>query len=189
MIVVKVGGSLGIDYDALCQDVAALHKEGQRLILVHGGSAETNRIATALGHPPRFVTSPSQSYGVMMSMPAVMLLLEVLRPQRRAPRLTWLALAASLLALAGSKATFLPIFTAAAVALWLIELVRQRRIDRTVTAVVALLVAATAFAQLVIFGGRTGSLALDPFETADAALLSQEIEPTTFGSSGMNTAW
>ena len=141
----------------------------------------------------RFVTSPSQSYGVMMSMPAVMLLLEVLRPQRRAPRLTWLALAASLLALAGSKATFLPIFTAAAVALWLIELVRQRRIDRTVTAVVALLVAATAFAQLVIFGGRTGSLALDPFETADAALLSQEIEPTTFGvvvvTLAMLTGW
>jgi len=59
MIVVKVGGSLGIDYDALCEDVAALHKGGRRLILVHGGSAETNRIAEALGHPPRFVTSPS----------------------------------------------------------------------------------------------------------------------------------
>jgi hypothetical protein len=130
----------------------------------------------------RFVTSPSQSYGVMMSMPAVMLLLEVLRPQRRVPRLTWLVLAATLLALAGSKATFLPIFTAAAVALWLIELARQRRIDRTVTAVVALLIAATVFAQLVIFGGRTGSLAVSPLETADAALLSQEIEPTAYGA-------
>jgi acetylglutamate/LysW-gamma-L-alpha-aminoadipate kinase len=59
MIVIKVGGSLGIDYDALCEDVAALWKEGQKLILVHGGSAETNRVAEALGHPPRFVTSPS----------------------------------------------------------------------------------------------------------------------------------
>lgn len=59
VVVVKVGGSEGIDYDAVCQDVAALQAEGRRLVLVHGGSAETNRIAEALGHPPRFVTSPS----------------------------------------------------------------------------------------------------------------------------------
>ena len=59
MIVVKVGGSLGIDYDAVCEDVAALWHEGQPLVLVHGGSEETNRVAEALGHPPRFVTSPS----------------------------------------------------------------------------------------------------------------------------------
>ncbi|MCA9838381.1 MAG: [LysW]-aminoadipate kinase [Trueperaceae bacterium] len=59
MIVVKVGGSLGIDYDALCADVAELWKAGQKLILVHGGSAETNRVAEALGHPPQFITSPS----------------------------------------------------------------------------------------------------------------------------------
>jgi acetylglutamate/LysW-gamma-L-alpha-aminoadipate kinase len=59
VIVVKVGGSAGIDYAALCEDVAALWQEGKRLILVHGGSAETNRVAERLGHPPRFVTSPS----------------------------------------------------------------------------------------------------------------------------------
>ncbi len=59
MIIVKVGGSLGIDYDALCEDVAALHKAGEKLIVVHGGSAETNRVAEQLGHPPKFVTSPS----------------------------------------------------------------------------------------------------------------------------------
>lgn len=59
MIVVKVGGSLGIDYDALCRDIADLYKRGEKLILVHGGSQETNRVAEALGHPPKFVTSPS----------------------------------------------------------------------------------------------------------------------------------
>ena len=59
MIVVKVGGSLGIDYDALCADAAELWKAGRKLVLVHGGSAETNRVAAALGHPPKFVTSPS----------------------------------------------------------------------------------------------------------------------------------
>lgn len=59
MIVVKVGGSAGIDIEAVCEDVAGLVHEGQRLVLVHGGSHQTNQLATALGHPPQFVTSPS----------------------------------------------------------------------------------------------------------------------------------
>lgn len=58
LIVVKVGGSEGIDLDAFCADIAALHASGQRMVLVHGGSAETNRVSTQLGVPPRFVTSP-----------------------------------------------------------------------------------------------------------------------------------
>ncbi len=59
MIVVKVGGSEGIDIDAVCQDIADLHKAGQPIILVHGGSHETNVIAEKLGRPPVFVTSVS----------------------------------------------------------------------------------------------------------------------------------
>lgn len=59
MIVVKVGGSEGIDLDSVCADVASLVQEGQKLILVHGGSHQTNEVAEKLGHPPRFVTSPS----------------------------------------------------------------------------------------------------------------------------------
>jgi len=59
MLVVKVGGSEGIDLDAVCRDVASLVKEGQRLVLVHGGSHRTNVVAEALGHPPQFVTSVS----------------------------------------------------------------------------------------------------------------------------------
>ncbi len=58
-IIIKVGGSLGIDYDALCNDLAELYKKGDSLILVHGGSAETNDVAEALGYPPKFITSPS----------------------------------------------------------------------------------------------------------------------------------
>ncbi len=59
MIVVKVGGSEGIDLDAVCEDVARMRQDGVRLVLVHGGSHRTNEVATALGHPPHFVTSPS----------------------------------------------------------------------------------------------------------------------------------
>ena len=59
MIVCKIGGAAGIDLDAVCDDVATLVQRGTPLVLVHGGSARTNEVATALGHPPRFVTSPS----------------------------------------------------------------------------------------------------------------------------------
>jgi [amino group carrier protein]-L-2-aminoadipate 6-kinase len=59
LLVVKVGGAEGVDLDAVCDDLAAIWREGARFVLVHGGSAETDRLAEALGRPPRFVTSPS----------------------------------------------------------------------------------------------------------------------------------
>jgi acetylglutamate/LysW-gamma-L-alpha-aminoadipate kinase len=59
MLVVKVGGSLGIDYDSVCRDLASFIQSGRRAILVHGGSAETNALSERLGKPPRMVTSVS----------------------------------------------------------------------------------------------------------------------------------
>jgi acetylglutamate/LysW-gamma-L-alpha-aminoadipate kinase len=59
MIVVKVGGGKGIPIEAVCEDVRVLVGRGERLILVHGASHETNLLSTALGKPPRFVTSIS----------------------------------------------------------------------------------------------------------------------------------
>ncbi|MCD6519031.1 MAG: [LysW]-aminoadipate kinase [Anaerolineae bacterium] len=59
MIVVKVGGSEGINLQLVCQDIASLVKEGKELVLVHGGSHRTNEVAEKLGHPPQFVTSVS----------------------------------------------------------------------------------------------------------------------------------
>jgi acetylglutamate/LysW-gamma-L-alpha-aminoadipate kinase len=59
MIVIKIGGAEGIDPDGVCDEIAERVAAGERLVLVHGGSAETNRVAEALGHPPRFLTSPS----------------------------------------------------------------------------------------------------------------------------------
>jgi acetylglutamate/LysW-gamma-L-alpha-aminoadipate kinase len=59
MLVVKVGGGKGIPIEAVCQDISALVRSGERLLLVHGGSHETNVLSAALGKPPRFVTSVS----------------------------------------------------------------------------------------------------------------------------------
>ena len=59
MLVVKVGGGEGIPIDAVCQDVRDISQQGERVILVHGASHETNILSEALGRPPRFVTSVS----------------------------------------------------------------------------------------------------------------------------------
>lgn len=59
MIVIKAGGSAGINLDAVCSDVMALVQQGEQVVLVHGSSHETNVMSEKLGHPPRFVTSPS----------------------------------------------------------------------------------------------------------------------------------
>jgi len=59
MIVIKVGGSEGINLSYVCQDIATLVKAGERLVFVHGGSHRTNEVAEQLGHPPQFVTSVS----------------------------------------------------------------------------------------------------------------------------------
>ena len=59
MIVVKIGGVNGVNIDAVLGDVAVQVKAGQQLIVVHGGSGETNAISEQLGHPPRFVTAVS----------------------------------------------------------------------------------------------------------------------------------
>lgn len=57
--VVKLGGAEGIDIPAFCADAAALFKTGRRMVIVHGGSHQTNMLQEQLGHPAQFITSPS----------------------------------------------------------------------------------------------------------------------------------
>jgi len=59
LIVVKAGGTQGVDFSAICRDAAVLIAQGRRLLLVHGGSAEANSLGEALDYPARFITSPS----------------------------------------------------------------------------------------------------------------------------------
>ncbi len=57
--VVKLGGTEGVDFSAICADAVELLKSGRKLVFVHGGSAEANALGEALGAPPKFITSPS----------------------------------------------------------------------------------------------------------------------------------
>ena len=59
LIVIKLGGTEGVDFAAICQDAADLIQKGHQLVMVHGGSNEANQLGEMLGNPPVFVTSPS----------------------------------------------------------------------------------------------------------------------------------
>ena len=57
--VVKLGGTEGVDFSAICRDALELLREGRQLVFVHGGSAEANSLGDSLGAPPKMITSPS----------------------------------------------------------------------------------------------------------------------------------
>ena len=54
-MLVKVGGSKGIDYDHFLEDFSKFKKT----ILVHGGSSELNNISSKLDYPPNIIESDS----------------------------------------------------------------------------------------------------------------------------------
>ena len=60
LLVVKFGGAEGMDPAAGCADLIALLRRTQRpVVLVHGVSAEADRLAAQRGVPTRTLTSPS----------------------------------------------------------------------------------------------------------------------------------
>lgn len=58
-IVIKIGGGEGIELAPALREIAQLVRGGRRVVLVHGGSHETNELAAQLGHAPQWITSPS----------------------------------------------------------------------------------------------------------------------------------
>lgn len=57
--VIKVGGGAGIELEPIAEEACELIRAGERIVLVHGGSAETDELSAQLGHPARTITSPS----------------------------------------------------------------------------------------------------------------------------------
>lgn len=58
LIVIKIGGSIADQPQALVPDLAALAPD-YSIVVVHGGASQTNTLSKRLGIEPRFVTSPS----------------------------------------------------------------------------------------------------------------------------------
>ena len=55
LILVKLGGTEGVNFEAVCADIVELTQRGYKLVLVHGGSAQANE----LGDQIRFKTPDS----------------------------------------------------------------------------------------------------------------------------------
>jgi len=58
-LVVKIGGGAGVATANIVREVAQYVAEGQRVVLLHGGSDLTNTLSEQLGHTVRMITSPS----------------------------------------------------------------------------------------------------------------------------------
>ena len=56
MLVIKLGGSVGLNYEAFLDDLARIEEPA---IFIHGGNAEFDRVSKRLGLEPRHVTSSS----------------------------------------------------------------------------------------------------------------------------------
>ncbi len=54
VLVIKIGGSKGVDLGRFLADVPNVHEP---MVLVHGANWELNQVSEQLGHPPRMVTS------------------------------------------------------------------------------------------------------------------------------------
>src|SRR5436305_4608396 len=59
MLVIKLGGSRGIDTESFVTDLAAVVRGGERVVFVHGGNKELDDLCERLGIPVRQVTSAS----------------------------------------------------------------------------------------------------------------------------------
>jgi acetylglutamate/LysW-gamma-L-alpha-aminoadipate kinase len=57
MLVIKLGGSRGIDTEAFVADLAAVVRGGEQVVFVHGGNKELDDLCERLGVPVRQVTS------------------------------------------------------------------------------------------------------------------------------------
>ncbi len=58
-LVVKIGGGAGVATATIMREIAQCVADGQRIVLLHGGSDLTNTLCQRLGHTVRVITSPN----------------------------------------------------------------------------------------------------------------------------------
>ena len=58
-LVIKIGGANGVETTRIVREVAELVQQGQKIVLLHGGSNLTTTLAERMGHPIRMITAPN----------------------------------------------------------------------------------------------------------------------------------
>jgi len=58
-LVIKIGGGAGVATSNILHEIAQCVANGQRVVLLHGGSQLTDTLSQSLGHPAHMITSPA----------------------------------------------------------------------------------------------------------------------------------
>ncbi|WP_432832632.1 hypothetical protein [Dactylosporangium sp. CA-092794] len=107
-------------------------------------------------------TSPTQTFGALLFVPLMLVLLDLLRDA--ADRRRWAALALLPAAVMGAKASFLPTLFCALLLVLAVHALRARRLHRAGAAALGIVLAWLVFAQFVLFGGQSQGLGLGPLD-------------------------
>jgi len=107
--------------------------------------------------------SPTQTFGAMIFAGLMLVLTDVLR--NKGGRREWVLVVVLTAAVAGAKATFLPLLVCGLVLVAAVQLVSRRRLTAPVLAAGALAVAILVTASLVLFAGSTTGMRVAPLET------------------------
>jgi hypothetical protein len=125
--------------------------------------------------------SLTHAFAVVLALPVIWLVICILRGDTR--RGNWILLAIGLAALAGAKASFVPMILAAIALVVVVQLLIQRKLDRAVLGLAVAALLAFALAQVVLFSAGSSGVTLSPGQSF-RALATQ----VGFGSQYANRA-
>ncbi|HEY2670090.1 MAG TPA: hypothetical protein VGJ07_06900 [Rugosimonospora sp.] len=109
-------------------------------------------------------TSPTQTFGAMLFLPVVLLVVDLLRGQHRDKR-RWIALVLMLGAVMGGKATYIPLLLAGLLVVIAGNLVTRRGWHRPALVITGVVLVFELFAQFVLLGDASQGLQLTPLFT------------------------
>ena len=104
--------------------------------------------------------SLTHAFAVVLAIPVVWVIVCILR--KDTAKGNWILLAVGLTALAGAKASFVPMLVAAVALTAVVKLTTQRKLDRATIGLALTTVAALAFAQFVLFSPGASGIAVGP---------------------------
>lgn len=125
----------------------------------YGAYSETRLFAE------RLWASPTQTFGIMLATPAVLLLVDRLRREPGAVG-QWVLIGMFMGVITGAKATYLPVLGAGLAFVVLVGLLFRRKLDRAALAGLAITTAAFAFATFILFGGASQGVVIEPLRTS-----------------------
>ncbi|WP_326641771.1 hypothetical protein OG884_02715 [Streptosporangium sp. NBC_01755] len=121
----------------------------------------TNGIFTWGGIQDAAWTSPTQTFGAVLFAPVVLLLVDLLEGRSRRAG-NWFLLLVFLLAVMGSKATYLPLLVVGLAAVTAVEAIRSRRLPRSPLIALGITTMCFLYAQFVLFGRAQQGVTLAP---------------------------